>query len=92
MNEKKYVDILEFLDKKKSKPKYKHKIRKPMGIIKNMSKGRIGTVILTIGVIISLFGIKNSETCVITAIIGMILFFVGLWMIFMEDEKDGTKL
>jgi len=29
-----------------------------IGLIKNMSKARIGAVILTIGIIISLFGIK----------------------------------
>ena len=61
-------------------------------IIKNMSKARIGTSILTIGVIISLFGIRYTKTCIITAIIGVILFFIGLWMIFMKDEKDETKL
>ena len=61
-------------------------------LIKNMSKARIGAVILTIGVIISLFGIKYTETCMITAIMGVILFIVGLWMIFMEDEKGGMKL
>jgi len=85
--ENKYGEILEFLDKKKSKPKNKQMVGKPIGLIKNMSKARIGTVILTIGVIISLFGIRHSETCVITAIIGLILFFVGLWMIFKEDKK-----
>ena len=92
MNGKKYNDILEFLEKKKSKPKHKHRIRKPMRLIKNISKARIGTVILTIGVIMSLFGIRYTETCVITTIIGVILFFVGLRMIFMEDEKGGMKL
>jgi len=45
MNEKKYGDILEFLEKRKSKPKHKHRIRKLIGLIKNMSKARIGTVI-----------------------------------------------
>lgn len=60
--------------------------------IKNMSKARIGAIILTIGIIISLFGIKYTETCAITAIIGLILFFVGLWMIFMKAEKGGMKL
>ena len=92
MNEKKYGDILEFLEKRKSKPEHKHGIRKLIGLIKNMSKARIGTVILTIGVIISLFGIRYTETCVITAIMGVILFFVGLWMIFMKAEKGGMKL
>jgi hypothetical protein len=87
MNEKKYGDILEFLEKRKSKPKHKYKIRKHIGLIKNISKACIGTVILTIGVIISLFGIRYTETCVITAIMGVILFFVGLWMIFMKAEK-----
>ena len=58
MNKKKYGDILEFLEKRKSKPKHKRRIRKLIGLIKNMSKARIGTVILTIGVIISLFGIR----------------------------------
>ena len=87
MNEKKYGDILEFLERRKSKPKHKHEIRKHIGLIKNMSKARIGTVILTLGFITSLFGIRSSETCMITAIIGVILFFVGLWMIFMKDEK-----
>ena len=92
MNEKKYDSILEFLEKRKSKPKHKHRIRKPMGLIKNISKARIGTVILAIGVIMSLFGIRYTETCVITTIMGMILFIVGLWMIFMKDEKGGMKL
>ncbi len=92
MNGKKYNDILEFLERKKSKPKHKHRIGKPMGLIKNISKARIGTVILTIGVIMSLFGMKYTKTCMITTIMGMILFFVGLWMIFMEDEKSGVKL
>ena len=92
MNGKKYNDILEFLEKRKSKPKHKHRIRKPMGLIKNISKARIGTVILAIGVIMSLFGIRYTETCVITTIMGMILFIVGLWMIFMKDEKSGVKL
>jgi hypothetical protein len=87
MNEKKYYDALEFLDKKKPKPKHKYRSRKAMGLIKNMSKARIGTVILTLGFITSLFGIRSSETCMITAIIGVILFFVGLWMIFMKDKK-----
>jgi len=91
MNEKKYGNILEFLEKRKSKPKHKHRIRKPMGLIKNISKARIGTVILAIGVM-SLFGIRYTETCVITTIMGMILFIVGLWMIFMKDEKGGMKL
>ncbi len=92
MNEKKYDSILEFLEKRKSKPKHKHRIRKLIGLIKNISKARIGTVILAIGVIMSLFGIRYTETCVITTIIGVILFFVGLRMIFMEDEKGGMKL
>ena len=92
MNEKKYGDILEFLEKRKSKLKHKHRIRKLIGLIKNMSKARIGTVILAIGVIISLFGIRYTETCLITAIMGVILFFVGLRMIFMEDEKGEMKL
>jgi len=87
MNEKKYDDALEFLDKKKPKQKHKYRIRKAMGLIKNISKARIGTVILTLGFITSLLGIRSSETCMITAIIGVILFFVGLWMIFMKDEK-----
>jgi len=90
MNEKKYGDILEFLEKRKSKPK--HKIRKHIGLIKNMSKARIGTVILTIGAIMSLFGVRYTKTCMITTIIGVILFIVGLWMIFMKDEKGGMKL
>ena len=92
MNEKKYGDILEFLEKRKSKLKHKHRIRKLIGLIKNMSKARIGTVILTIGVIISLFGIRYTKTCMITTIMGVILFFVGLWMIFMKAEKGGMKL
>jgi len=57
-----------------------------------MSKARIGTVILTIGTIMSLFGIRYTKTCMITTIMGVILFFVGLWMIFMKDEKGGMKL
>ena len=89
MNEKKYDDILEFLEKKKSKPK--HRIRKPIGLIKNISKARIGTVILAIGTIMSLFGIRYTKTCMITTIMGVILFIVGLWMIFMKDEKGGVK-
>ena len=58
-----------------------------IGLIKNMSKATIGAVILIIGIIISLFGIKYTETCMITAIMGVILFFVGLWMIFMKEKK-----
>ena len=92
MNEKKYGDILEFLEKRKSKPKHKHRIRKLIGLIKNMSKARIGTVILTIGIIMSLFGVRYAKTCMITTIMGVILFIVGLWMIFMKDEKGGMKL
>jgi len=92
MNEKKYGDILEFLEKRKSKPKHKHKIRKHIGLIKNMSKARIGTVILTIGAIMFFFGIRYTKTCMITTIIGVILFIVGLWMIFMKAEKGGMKL
>jgi uncharacterized membrane protein len=57
-----------------------------------MSKARIGTVILTIGTIMSLFGIRYTKTCMITTIMGVILFIVGLRMIFMEDEKGGMKL
>ena len=92
MDEKKYDSILEFLEKRKSKLEHKHRIRKPMGLIKNMSKARIGTVILAIGVIMSLFGIRYTKTCMITTIMGVILFIVGLWMIFMKDEKSGMKL
>ena len=92
MNEKKYGDILEFLEKRKSKLKHKHRIRKLIGLIKNMSKARIGTVILTIGTIMSLFGMRYTKTCMITTIMGVILFIVGLWMIFMKDEKGGMKL
>ena len=92
MNEKKYGDILEFLEKRKSKSKHKHRIRKLMGLIKNMSKARIGTVILTIGTIMSLFGVRYTKTCMITTIMGVILFIVGLWMIFMKAEKGGMKL
>ena len=92
MNGKKYDDILEFLERRKSKPKHKHRIRKLVGLIKNVSKARIGTVILTIGTMMSLFGIRYTKTCMITTIIGMILFIVGLWMIFMKDEKSGVKL
>ena len=92
MNKKKYGDILEFLEKRKSKLKHKHRIRKLIGLIKNMSKARIGTVILTIGTIMSLFGIRYTKTCMITTIMGVILFIVGLRMIFMEDEKGGMKL
>ena len=92
MNEKKYGDILEFLEKRKSKPKHKRRIRKPIGLIKNMSKARIGTVILAIGVIISLFGIRYTKTCMITTIMGVILWWVGLWMIFMKAEKGGMEL
>ena len=92
MNGKKYNDILELLEKRKSKPKHKHRIRKLVGLIKNVSKARIGTVILTIGTMMSLFGIRYTKTCMITTIMGMILFIVGLWMIFMKDEKSGVKL
>ena len=91
MNEKIYGEILEFLEKRKSKPKHKPRIRKLIGLFKNMSKTRIGTVILTIGTIMSLFGIRYTKTCMITTIMGIILFIVGLWMIFMKDEKDGIK-
>ena len=61
-------------------------------LIKNMSKATMGAIILTIGIMISLFGIKYTETCAITTIMGVILFFVGLWMIFMKAEKGGMKL
>ena len=53
-----------------------------------MIKARIGTVILTIGIIMSLFGIRYTKTCMITTIIGVIFLIVGLWMIFLKDEKD----
>ena len=54
---------------------------------KNMSKGRIGWLMLIIGILIFLFGIKYTETCLITAIIGIIMFFIGLRMVFMKSEK-----
>ncbi len=56
-------------------------------ILKIMSKGRIGWLMLIIGILIFLFGIKYTETCMITAIIGIIMFFIGLWMVFMKSEK-----
>ena len=54
---------------------------------KYMSKARLGLIMLIIGILIFLFGIKYTETCMITAIIGFIMFFIGLWMFFMKSEK-----
>lgn len=36
---------------------------------KNMSKARIGILMLILGILIFLFGIKYTETCIITTII-----------------------
>jgi len=65
----------------------KHKM-----IIKTMSKARIGMISLILGILIFSFGIKYTETCIVTAIIGIIMFFTGLWMIFMKSKKDEIEL
>jgi cadmium resistance protein CadD (predicted permease) len=61
-------------------------------LTKNMSKARIGILMLILGILIFLFGIKYTETCIITTIIGLIMFFIGMWMVFMKSEKGRMKL
>ena len=60
---------------------------KLINLISNISKGTIGFFILIIGILIFLFGIKYQDTCLVTTIIGAIMFFIGLKMLFIQPKK-----
>ncbi len=56
-----------------------------------LSKAVIGLIILIIGILIFLFGLRSHETCMTTAIIGGIIFFIGLWMFFQQPKAGELK-
>jgi cadmium resistance protein CadD (predicted permease) len=55
-----------------------------------MSIAQIGLLILILGILIFLLGMKYTETCFITAILGFIMLFLGL-LLFTKSDKNEKK-
>jgi membrane-bound ClpP family serine protease len=52
------------------------------GILNKLRTTTVAFIIIIIGIITILFGFRNPETCILTAVIGGIVFFLGLFNLF----------
>lgn len=61
--------------------------KKKIRLINKLRKSSIAFIAILIGILTILFGFRNPETCIVTAIIGGIIFFVGLWILFTQPTN-----